>query len=96
MVFAQIVEKLEGAKIKGVQAYPLTQAARTNNIRNVISFLRFRKRLPAKFIHSDEMIAEGNGVVIRELLGELQKQYRQRSETFTKFKNRLSRKVAAS
>ena len=54
----------------------MTHAARINNIKKVISFLRSRKRLSARFVRAEEDLAQGNGVVIRELLQELQRQYR--------------------
>jgi hypothetical protein len=74
----EIVQKLERKEFEGVHKNAKTAAASLANIRKALEFLYKKPAFPSKFMYYDDQILAGNGKVLRSLLFEIKRVYKNR------------------
>lgn len=72
----EIVQVLERTELTGVHFSPKTTAAALTNIRKVLEFLYKKPAFDSKFLYLDDEILNGKGKVIRSLLVQIKKIYK--------------------
>jgi hypothetical protein len=74
----EILEVLERNEFDGLHRNPKTTAAALANIRKALEHLYKKPAFPSKFMYLDDQILVGNGKVIRSLLVQIKKIYKNR------------------
>lgn len=72
---AEIVERLEGIEIRGIEKRPIRTAAILNNLNKVLEILRKRKNMNPRFLWSNREIMNGDEAVIWGLLHDMYLEY---------------------
>lgn len=76
--FLEIIKTLERTEIEGIHASPKTTAAALANIRKALELLYKKPAFDSKFMYLEDQILNGSGKVIRSLLAEIKKIYKNR------------------
>ena len=74
----ELVALLERKELEGVHSWPKTSAAALANIRKALEFWSKKPGFNSKFTYLDDQILSGNSKVIRSLLMEVKRMYKNR------------------